>query len=379
MVSRRVVVVVAGAALAAAAWMPAAIAVSARPSATSSGWQVQQYFGTFCGEVSSITATGPDNAWAVGDWCPTLDHDLPLFAHWDGTWWQELRPPDSQRYEFGSAVASVSGSYSWIFAPGFSGLDGQDFALLRSNGWKAFQLANDSVIDSAVVFGRSDAWGFGTVGQGAYAVRFNGRAWRRVPIPVIPVATAGPKPDDIWAVGPRSGAAGVASPHSYQLAHWTGRAWQVRPFPALGLPAGAFPAGASVVSAGSGGVFVAVQFDEPSQDGGVLLHWDGARWTSLKLPVQLSLGSRLGPLARDGRGGLWVASIPSSGNPDDDYVMLHRSADGVWSQATVALNCPGCLFLDSMRLIPGTASVWAGGLVGGEDGTTTPVMIRFGQ
>jgi hypothetical protein len=323
-------------------------------SATTSGWHVQTEFDrcstdTGGGQVLSVSATGPANAWAAGTCVPPA-----LIAHWNGKSWREVQPPAGSGQA--SAVASLSGSYTWTFLQRGAVLSTHDFALLRHDGrWTAFQLADNSSINSAVVFSRSDAWGFGTVGRGAYAVRYNGRSWRRVAIPVVPLATAAPKPDNIWAVGP---AVGQSHPQSYQLAHWTGR-WQVRPLPKLSLPAQAGIAGVSVVGAGPGAVFVAV---EVFPQGGVLLQWNGTRWSNVPLPVPVSF---LGPLAHDGHGGLWVASVPTSGNPAADVVMLHRSPSGAWLQsAAVHTNCGDCqLIVNAMRLIPGTGSVWAGGVV----------------
>jgi hypothetical protein len=276
-----------------------------------------------------------------------------------------------------SAVASLSGSYTWTFLKRDAPLSSHDFAMLRQDGrWTAFQLAGNSSINSAVVFSRSDAWGFGTVGQGAYAVRFNGRSWRRVPIPVVPLATAAPRPDNIWVVGPADRQAGQAFPHSYQLAHWTGR-WQVRPLPKLSLPAKTSFDGASVVSAGPGAVFVAVQFFPPGgQQSGELLQWNGTRWSNIKLPVPVIY---LGPLAHDGHGGLWVAASPTPVYPE--VVMLHRSPSGAWLQsAAVQTSCGDCqLTVNAMRLVPGTGSVWAGGNVDVDcngDDCVIPVIVE---
>jgi hypothetical protein len=202
-------------------------------------------------------------------------------------------------------------------------------------------------------------------------VRFNGHSWRRVRIPVAPLATAAPSRDNIWGVGPPSRTASAQFPTSYTLAHWTGR-WQAIPFPPLNLPSGAYLYGAWVALAGSGSVFVAVNIAR-DQSGGELLRWDGHHWHFVTLPIQVL---QLGPLAQDGKGGLWVTAYPADQNPDFDVVMLHLSAAGKWSQTLVPISA---LLLNAMRLIPGTTSVWAGGFVAADcndDTCLTPVIVH---
>ena len=149
-VPARAGVAVAGAVVAVFAGTPVAGAAASGASATASGWRVHQYLGACSGQVSSVTATGRDDAWAAGELCPTSGK-ATVAVHWDGSSWQDVRPP-SRRYGYGStAVAALSRSYAWIFAPNLGALDPQDFALLRDGGrWKSFQLGNDSRIDSAV-------------------------------------------------------------------------------------------------------------------------------------------------------------------------------------------------------------------------------------
>lgn len=91
----------------------------------------------------------------------------------------------------------------------------------------------------------------------------------------------------------------------------------------------------------------------------------------------------LGPLSRDGHGGLWIASSSSTFSPTctsscDINAMFHYNA-GTWSNAPV--NAPG-LTVTAMRLIPRTTSVWASGAgvpVPGGQGDGVGVMLNYGQ
>lgn len=111
--------------------------------------------------------------------------------------------------------------------------------------------------------------------------------------------------------------------------------------------------------------------------GGALLHWTGSKWVNVNVPSP-TLG--LGPLARDGRGGLWLVSSSSTSfclHACDVNAMFHYNA-GTWSKTPI--HVPG-LAITGMRLIPGTTSVWASGTnvaVPGGQGDTVGVMLKYG-
>jgi len=347
--------------------LPAAGAVGAQASA-SPAWRVVKYFGA-CESIGawSVTATGARDAWTTGE-AFRFQCDSPglLIAHWDGRTWRELPPPRAfsglSHDSFGTAVAALSASYSWTFVNRATvppAETEQSFALLRSgHRWRAFRLPDGLRVTSAWVFSHSDAWAFGTIigPQNApkmYAEHFNGRNWRPVSAPVTPYDAAFPGPRNIWVVGRVHQ---PTPPRPVALVRWTGRWQKPIPFPASITPNGATIFGSWVVPSGAHGAWVAVS-DFNSSDpnaGGALLHWTGSRWQIIKVPFP-TFG--LGPLVRDGHGGLWIGSATCPGC--DANTIYHYSA-GTWSKAS--LNIPG-LIVTAMRLIPGTDSVWASGSV----------------
>ena len=361
---RRILGLAFGLTLALGAGVPVADAARAGQFTGSPGWRLVKTFSD-CheGYASSVAVTGPRNAWVTG--VGICLASTVLIAHWDGRSWHELQPPAGFDQAGGNAVATLSGSYSWIFTARTVNTMDEDVALLRQHGrWRLFRLANRSVINSAVAFSRSDAWAFGSIGPSAYALRFNGRAWRRMPIPVNPIAAAEPAPQNIWAAGPLASAAHLPSLRQpFALAHRTTR-WRTIRFPAP--PPGYGYRGASVVADGSDGAFVATGLraqGPPFTDVPELLHWTGRSWKHVALPSQVQ---ELGPLAHDGRGGLWIVS---------DAGILHRSTAGTWSTATV----PADVGLTAIRLIQGTTSLWAPGSIGsGDGGDSFPVLLKYG-
>jgi hypothetical protein len=214
------------------------------------------------------------------------------------------------------------------------------------------------------------------VGTAAYAIRFNGETWRRVKIPVVPQATAAPRPGNIWAVGAPTTATGRKSPRTFTLAHWTGR-WSAHSFPNLRLASGQSLSTPSVVTDGSGGAWIAgtiVQGPRANAAGGVLLHWTGRSWNRTKVPFT-TLG--LGPLAHDGHGGLWITSFTPAA-AQAGISMLHRTRAGTWTSTILSVAAGfEALSMSSVRQIPGTGSLWAGGSVLA-DTDTFPVILKYG-
>ena len=366
--SRTALIGAASAALTLGAGIPVGAASAA--DAATPGWRQVKVFDCQGANGLWITANGPRNAWASGFCGPTL-------AHWNGQSWREVSLPSRfGGFETDPAIATLSGSYVWTFAETFAGLRAS-YALLRNNNrWRTFNLANNSQLTSAVVFSRTNAWAFGSIGAAAYVIRFNGQTWRRVTIPVVPQATAAPRPGNIWAVGAPATAANGKSARIFTLAHWTGR-WTTHPLPNLHLASGQSLGTPSVVTDGSGGAWITatiVQLPRADAAGGVLLHWTGRTWNRAQIPFK-TLG--LGPLAHDGHGGLWMTSfIPNASQ--DDFSMLHLTRAGTWTSTVLNVEVGLQLWtLNSVRLIPGTDSLWAGGSVLA-DSDTFPVILKYG-
>jgi hypothetical protein len=104
----------------------------------------------------------------------------------------------------------------------------------------------------------------------------------------------------------------------------------------------------------------------------VLLHWTGRTWNRTHIPFKTLA---LGPLAHDGHGGLWITSYFSPGSANENVTMLHRTRAGTWT--STLLNVGEYLVISSVRQIPGTGSLWAGGSVLA-DTDTFPVVLKYG-
>ena len=81
-----------------------------------------------------------------------------------------------------------------------------------------------------------------------------------------------------------------------------------------------------------------------------LVHFNGARWTRMRLPWKVNPEG----FAADGQGGLWLTAEGLNGQAGQAYV-LHRTASGRWTRTSISARLIG------VALIPGTASLWGVG------------------
>jgi hypothetical protein len=372
--SARILVVAAVSLLSLGAWMPmaGAVRVGAAAHSATARWRLAKTLGPCESRLVAIAATGPRDAWATGfKYCPKIGL---LVARWDGRSWKVLAPPRPYGGDKGEAVAALSQQYAWTFAD--NGNEG--VALLWQHGRAhAFGLPSSGMVDMAAAFSASDAWAFGngdlsTPTPTSFATHWNGRAWLKETVPVVPLDLAAPGPRNIWVVGEPPSQAGGNAP-SFALAHWTGR-WRTVPFPHL--PSGSAFYYASVVAGTSGGAWVLGDVFNSSLNAAysLVLHWTGSNWTRVRVPFR---AQGFGPLAHDGHGGLWLAATPlTCGHCLSTGVdMIHYSSAGTWTKVFVPVPNEG-VTIASMRLIPGTRSLWAAGEIGPPE--TLAAIFKYG-
>jgi hypothetical protein len=137
----------------------------------------------------------------------------------------------------------------------------------------------------------TNAWAVGTIFQdpkGAPTSNFrplimhwDGRSWRRVPVPSIAnesslLAVSGTSPDDVWAVG--SWTQSLHHTGEALILHWNGKKWR------LARSAGSFKVSQLIaVSARSATDTWAV--GDSGNNGALLLHWNGRIWRQAPAPL----------------------------------------------------------------------------------------------
>ena len=320
-----------------------ALAAPRAAQPTIPAWRIvkQVHNGPF-GGFSTVIAVGKNGGWAF--------NQGPVPTAWrrsgsnPSTWTQVPFPGKSN--ETVVAAGAASRSDVWAFTAG-----GAQSRALRWNGhaWTV-QRSFAQQIGGAAVISPSDAWVFGQPvfpGAGLGAWHYNGRTWSRVASGHGLEGGSALSANNIWAFD------------GSDVAHWNGSAWSrtsvahlLPPKQLLNGPAltGIFAQSShSVYAFGNGG---------RQDEGGplVVLHWNGYQWSKVAegnygfgtQPVQ-----QAGP---DGHGGLW---IPMPGVDGQKSYLLHYSAGHLTSAAL-----PGGanrIFVDTVALIPGTTSVFAGG------------------
>jgi hypothetical protein len=203
------------------------------------------------GGFLSVSASGPNDMWAVGpdEAAPLGSHTI--IHHWDGAAWEHVPSPDGATGD--RAVNALN----------------DVFALAPDHAWAV----GESV----------ESPGWGTKPSRVLVEQWDGTAWRFVPAPSPFTGenqlngVSGTAPNDIWAVGFALDEQDTAA--TTLTMHWDGAEWSI-------------VATDDLRGGGSGAAFQAVEaisaedvWAVGSQPSGALIaHWDGASWTVVKAP-----------------------------------------------------------------------------------------------
>ena len=352
------------------------------------GWRMVQEFGASYGypQIGGVVALNARSAWLSGD--TYMIQNAVFLAHWNGSRWSQVAVPrelTSTSAAVDSGPLAPSGASLWLFPRLSTQSQNRVYAArLTSRHWTLWRLRGALAIDGAAVFGASNVWAFGEgllppgwtgLNNGpSYAERYNGRTWRRVYLPGVPLEVQAFAPNNIWAYGPTNRTASRAN-QDYVAMHWNGRTWSTLAVPRMRFANGKlmFPAGFTVLKGNS--LWVTEQFHcptpglcEPPQPPGILLaHWNGRRWvrvlesSSFELPAPES----------DGHGGLFIEAQTVK---RPHFVFLHLT-HGRLSElpppATVAN-------LSGPSPIPGTASYWGTGELQPGGGPFVGAVFKLG-
>lgn len=344
-----------------------------------------------CGNdsLSSVVATGPRNAWALGQppWGggPGCGADV---EHWDGTAWRRVPVPGDVFLGLPLAhpLTATSASDAWFF-PVHTALAGDSYFEYNSalhwtgTAWRASSFPGKLTVQAAAALRPGDVWAFGVIASSAdttvpFTARYNGRAWHRVRLPVAPLAVAAAGHDDLWGIGPTVATAARAASRQHIIAmRWNGRSWSQLAVPKIAVPAGqSYFNSASMATTGSRDIWwyyqASSQDNRTSRSG--LLHWNGAAWHAIPLPAAIS---DVEAITQDGHGGIWLTA-------DTGLVLTqywYHYGGGRWTRSPVRSPRNYTNFVFGMSWIPGTTSVWADGEADANVGThTVGVIAKYG-
>lgn len=349
------------------------------------GLRVVHMFGPAGGttDVFDIGALGDRDAAAVGYTCDAacnraggLSSRL-LVERWDGVAWRALPGPAGLAGNpSGFSVSGASAGDFWVAALGQEGSGASavelPYVLHWSHGhWGVFRFARGAELDQVVAFSDSDVWAFGAVYATdgpftSYDLHYDGHAWRKFSLPVLPGRAGVSAAGDMWMVGLAVGR--LPSRESDSLAvHWDGHAWQTIRMPVIKAPPGRYEFVDGIVVAGRDDIWTS--YGSRGENGDQvegLLHWVHGRWQRVRLPPYGKVTTPVAWMDQDGHGGLWLVT-PG---------WLAHYSHGSWTRTGVLPLVRGhTIRLDSVTRIP--RSVWAGAWIAAPDEPGGPTQFAL--
>lgn len=359
-------------------------------AAAAAGWRTVVSFGP-AGQVSYLTdvvATGPSDAWAVGAERSAQPGQVMIVERWNGHAWHQVPVPNSLAARAtGSAIAASSAANAWVLAT--SARNRQEVLRWHAGTWNTIRAPRWVFSDgsgvgglSPAVFGPSNGWIF-NLDANVYAkpsapqaARYDGKGWRKVPLPGFPHAVSALAANNIWVVGPTTRTAFTPHPANV-LMHWNGRFWHTFPLPRVGTPAGTIRQLDGIAPAGRSGAWAAYAYlsiKTVRLAGLVLLHWDGHSWRKFKVRMRgVRTPIAIGVDVPDGRGGAW--GLHDAVAPGYPLQATDFSAAGRLTTSTIPRGSD--TNLAALAWIPGTGSAWAVGKVAIDSTTAQALILRY--
>ena len=232
--------------------------------------------------LEDVEALSANDVWAVG-----YSEDFAslrlntLIMHWDGLRWRMARSPNPVGLDLPNQLFAVEAvSPTNIYAVGEMGLDNQAL-ILNWNGarWNVVSNQCGTGLRGITAVSANDIWAVGD----STICHYDGIAWNIVPSPQprnnyyeisYPLQDiAAVSATDIWAVGSRVLDYGQYIVHLSIFEHWNGNQWTL-----IDTPLGQVIYGVEAVASND------VWAVGTTGSQALILHWDGAGWTSVTAP-----------------------------------------------------------------------------------------------
>jgi hypothetical protein len=318
--------------------------------------------------LNAVVALPGGTAWAGGQ----SSGARPLLYHFAGGRWHLVRVAG----QVGTSVQDIAGTSS---TNGWATIANADaVARLSSRGWSitSFGPTPVSKVCCVVTTSHRNTWVFTSdlASSKGVAHHYNGSAWTTTRLPAAAVNASGSEPASAssarnvwtWAFNATSG--------RYETMRFNGSRWQIFGLPAHLVPAGQQVLPQSMLAVSATNVWATVYTTGLGVAGPViLLHWQGHGWAKAAGP--LPSGALVGPVAKDGLGGIWLGAVSQGSAPE----ILHYR-NGTWTTYQVPASTAGVISLTGLSLIPGTRSLWGTGLLSRTSlgHTNGAVIVKFG-
>jgi hypothetical protein len=157
-------------------------------------------------ELDAISASGPENVWAVGDWRSIAQNYKALIVRWDGSRWHHVpNPGEGDAGGDAECVVALAPDDVWVSG---SFNDGAD-RLIHWDGssWEVVDAGLPGPFAAFAANAPDDIWG--SCAMNATFYHYDGSAWSPAGSPAIPGSTyilrgwglAALGPCDVWSVG----------------------------------------------------------------------------------------------------------------------------------------------------------------------------------
>ncbi len=253
--------------------------------------------------LDDVVALNAADAWAVGHAADFASlKSTTLIEHWDGTNWTIVPSPNPAGSNLPNQLFGVDAASSQdVWAVGTSGYPSRPL-ILRFSGSSWVNVRNKCRVslNGVDVLSSSQIWAVGA----STTCRYDGTSWKVVPSPqprgsfqeisynLQDVSIAAP--DAAWAVGHRVISSGESLTFLSLIERWDGTSWTgITDIPGQTLNGVLALTPNDVWAVGTDGIR------------GIVLHWDGARWTQVPSPTAGDSG-RLADLAAVGTDHLWA-------------------------------------------------------------------------
>lgn len=321
-------------------------------------------------DLTAVHTLSAGDAWAVGH-AGTVGGDVSrtLTMHWDGVEWRTVPSPDGPSPDSGrNSLYAVSASApDNVWAVGAYTTGGSKFRTLAmrwdGSAWRTVATPKlgeyDDELKAVLVFAPNDVWAAGSYLNHEYEdghmviLHWDGKEWTRSPLPLNVTHTllslSATGPDDIWAVGT-------------QVLHWNGTNWRILSTPTA---EGAYFDGVTALAPND--VWVV------GNDGtaAITLHWDGQKLNIVQVPAPAS--DAFLHEATTAGGDVWIAG-ENVDRPSVRETLLMKWTGTQWGLYPSVL--PGTDARLQGISAAKDGSMWAAGSVT-EGGKSKPLFLRY--
>ncbi|MCW2878157.1 MAG: hypothetical protein JWQ95_2257 [Sphaerisporangium sp.] len=315
-----------------------------------------------------VAATGPRDAWAVGYKESAEDREgTPALQHWDGTRWTETPVSASDAWHL-VGVSAGGPDDVWIVGNGQNAYAGH-WDGRRWSGWHPFGVAEDYFLSDVATSG-GHAWLVSRNPTQGVITEWRGQGFRKALSADGYFTAVTARPGHVWAVG-TDAPSGSGTPMVWHGSAVSGseiQSWERGQTPEIPggvlrrvwmiTPSDVWAVG-SVSSAGD-------TVETP-----LVLHWDGASWGEVEVPVARG---KLEGVTAFGSDDVWISGIDAAHSGQALFLhfdgrtwtpsygpLLRRERAGQQYPQSDDVGRTG------ITRVPGTSRLWAVGSVGWGD------------